>query len=122
MPNSWKNVNEATADRKWEIRTYNSNKYAQMSANSGTGTYSTWLVSPAINLDQINKTSVKFDWNSGYANGAELKVYVLKLNSGVMVKNLVTTINDNVNTTGYGAIFYRNFRFICILRSRFLSF
>ena len=103
MPNSWKNVNEATADRKWEIRTYNSNKYAQMSANSGTGTYSTWLVSPAINLDQINKTSVKFDWNSGYANGAELKVYVLKLNSGVMVKNLVTTINDNVNTTGYGA-------------------
>lgn len=105
MPNSWKNVNEATVDRKWEIRTYNSNKYAQMSANSGTGTYSTWLVSPAINLDQINKTSVKFDWNSGYANGAELKVYVLKLNSGVMVKNLVTTINDNVNTTGYGAAY-----------------
>ena len=105
MPNSWKNVNEATADRKWEIRTYNSNKYAQMSANNGTGTYSTWLVSPAINLDQINKTSVKFDWNSGYANGAELKVYVLKLNSGVMVKNLVTTINDNVNTTGFGAAF-----------------
>lgn len=105
MPNSWKNVNEATADRKWEIRTYNSNKYAQMSANNGTGAYSTWLVSPAINLDQINKTSVKFDWNSGYANGAQLKVYVLKLNSGVMVKNLVTTINDNVNTTGYGAAY-----------------
>ena len=105
MPNSWKNVNEATADRKWEIRTYNSNKYAQMSANNGTGTYRTWLISPAINLDQINKTSVKFDWKSGYANGAELKVYVLKLNSGVMVKNLVTTINDNVNTTGFGAAF-----------------
>ena len=105
MPNNWKTASEATTDKNWSIKTYNSNKYAEMTAYTGTGAYNTWLISPAINLDQINKTNVKFDWNSGYANGAVLKVYVLKLNSGVMVKNLVTTINDNVNTTAYGATF-----------------
>ncbi|MFN3772713.1 MAG: T9SS type A sorting domain-containing protein [Cloacibacterium normanense] len=105
MPNNWKTASEGAIDKKWSIKTFNSNKYAEMTAFNGTGTYNTWLISPAINLDQINKTSVKFDWNSGYANGAELKVYVLKLNSGVMVKNLVTTINDNVNTAGYGAAY-----------------
>lgn len=105
MPNGWKNENQSTNDRKWEVRTFNSNKYAQMSAFGGTGAYSTWLISPAVDLNQINKTNVKFDWNSGFANGAELKVYVLQLNSGVMVKNLVKTINDATNTAGYGASF-----------------
>lgn len=105
MPNSWKNANLSTNDRKWEVRTFNSNKYAQMSSFGGTGAYSTWLISPAVDLNQINKTNVKFDWNSGFANGAELKVYVLQLNSGVMVKNLVKTINDATNTTGFGAAF-----------------
>ena len=105
MPTDWKSANENTSDKNWTIKTYSSNKYAEMTAHNGTGTYNSWLISPAINLDKINKTNVQFDWNSGYANGALLKVYVLKLNNGVMSKNLIKTINDATNTTGYGAAF-----------------
>lgn len=105
MPTDWKSANENTSDKNWTIKTYSSNKYAEMTAHNGTGTYNSWLISPAINLDKINKTNVQFDWNSGYANGALLKVYVLKLNNGVMSKNLIKTINDVTNSNGYGSAF-----------------
>lgn len=105
MPTDWKSANETTSDKNWTIKSFSNNKYAEMTAYSGTGTYNSWLISPAINLDKINKTNVQFDWNSGFANGALLKVYVLKLNNGVMSKNLIKTINDTTNTTGYGSAF-----------------
>ena len=57
MPTDWKSANENTSDKNWTIKTYSSNKYAEMTAYNGTGTYNSWLISPAINLDKINNTN-----------------------------------------------------------------
>lgn len=105
MPNNWVNVANLTDDRLWEVRSFSGNKYAQFTSYGGTGAYETLLISPAVDLDLIKKDGVTFDWNSGYADGAVLNVYVIQLNSGVMVKNLITSINDNTNTSGYGSAY-----------------
>ena len=104
-PTGWKNVAETGADRKWDTKAFGGNQYAQMSAFNGTGAYKTLLISPAVNLNTINKANVTFDWNSGFSNGATLDVYIVKLVAGVMQKTLLQTINDNVNTSSYGATF-----------------
>ncbi len=101
LPNGWTSISEQ-GDRNWEVKRYNENNYAQMTAHNGTGVYQTLLISPAINFDAIDKTNVTFDWNSGYSNGATLKVYVMSKDG---TKTEVKTINDNVNTGGYGASF-----------------
>lgn len=101
LPTGWISYS-VQGDRKWEVKTYSQNGYAQMSAHNGTGAYQTLLISPAINLNSVDKTNVKFDWNSGYANGATLKVYVMSKDGS---KTEVKTINDDVNTAGYGTGF-----------------
>lgn len=101
LPSGWTNV-ALQEDRKWEVKRFNENNYAQMTAHNGAGKYQTLLVSPAINFDAIDKTAVSFSWNSGYANGAILKVYVMSLDGS---KTEVKSINDNVNTGGYGSSF-----------------
>lgn len=101
LPSGW--VTHSTqGDRNWETKAYMGNSYAQMTAHNGTGKYQTLLISPALNFDAIDKSAVKFDWNSGYANGAVLKVYVMSKDG---TKTEVKSINDNVNTTGYGSGF-----------------
>lgn len=105
MPNNWYNVADLTSDRLWGIQSFNNNKYAQFTAYNGTGAYQNLLISPAVNLDLIQKSNVTFEWNSGYSNGAVLNVYLIQLNAGTMVKNLVTSINDTTNPSGYGAAF-----------------
>ncbi len=102
LPSGWVSHALQSSDRNWEVRNYSSNNYAQMTAHNGTGTYQTMLISPAINFDAIEKSTVKFDWNSGYTNGAELKVYVMSKDGS---KTLVKTINDNKNPSGYGTGF-----------------
>ncbi len=104
MPSGWTNV-AVMGDRLWDIKTFSNNQYAQMSSFSGTGSYNTLLISPAVNLDAIIKNNVTFDWNSGYANGADLNVYVIQLVNGVMQQTQVHSINDTTNSGGYGAAF-----------------
>ena len=103
-PSGWTNIAE-TGNRTWDTKAFGGNQYAQMSAFSGTGTYKVLLISPAVNMDNINKSNVTFDWNSGYSNGATLDIYIIKLSGGVMQKTLLQSINDNVNTAAYGSSF-----------------
>lgn len=71
----------------------------QMSAFGGNGYYKSLLISPAINIDQISKNTVKFDWAGTFANGANLNVYLFKLVNGQpMQKNLLKTINTGLAT------------------------
>ena len=105
MPNDWSNIAVQGNDRLWEIKSFNNNKYAQMTSHNGTGAYQTMLISPAVDLNEIQKNNVTFQWNSGYTNGAELKVYLIQLVGGTMQTTLLQTINDNSNPTGYGAAF-----------------
>ncbi|MFC6268727.1 T9SS type A sorting domain-containing protein [Frigoriflavimonas asaccharolytica] len=103
-PTGWINVAE-NGNRTWDTKAFGGNQYAQMSAFSGSGVYKVLLISPAVNLNNINKTNVTFDWNSGFANGATLDVYVIKLVGGVMQKTLLQSINDTTNSSGYGTTF-----------------
>ncbi len=52
MPTDWKSANETTSDKNWTIKSFSNNKYVEMTAHNGTGTYNSWLISPAINLEQ----------------------------------------------------------------------
>ncbi|WDT68086.1 T9SS type A sorting domain-containing protein [Cloacibacterium sp. TD35] len=79
----------------WSVKLISalSTNAAQMTAFGGTGNYISLLISPAINIDQISKNTVKFDWAGIYTNGATLNVYLFKLVDGQpMQKNLLKTI------------------------------
>lgn len=101
-PADWTLVS-VTGDRVWESKTFNSNRYMQMSANSGTGAYDVLLISPAINLDKIVKSDVKFSWLAGYANGATLNVNVI--NKAGSVLGTVKSITATTPTGGYDTSF-----------------
>ncbi len=102
MPTNWKKLNIAGAN-SWEVKLFNSNQYAQMTAFSGTGAQKSLLISPAINIDQIVKNNVKFDWLAGYAKaGTTLKAYVMTLDG---TKTEVKSIDASSPTSGYAAAF-----------------
>jgi endonuclease I/endonuclease/exonuclease/phosphatase family metal-dependent hydrolase len=59
----------------WAERSYNNNKYAQMSAYQGDATEEDWIVSPAINLDISDEEVFTFQTKGGYDNGDPLTVW-----------------------------------------------
>ncbi|WP_326981350.1 DUF5689 domain-containing protein [Chryseobacterium sp. MYb264] len=59
-------------NRYWQLKTFSGNKYIQLGANSGSGSYLTYFAVP-VNFTAAN--SLKFDVNLGYDNGKPLKVY-----------------------------------------------
>lgn len=59
-------------NRYWQIKTFSSNKYIQMSANAGTGAFQTYFVVP---VDFTAANNFSFRVNVGYYNGDALKVY-----------------------------------------------
>ncbi|WP_312901467.1 DUF5689 domain-containing protein [Chryseobacterium taichungense] len=63
-----------TGSRYWEVRSFSSNKYIQLSANGGTAStaYDTYFMVP---VDFTAANSLSFRVNVGYYNGAALKVY-----------------------------------------------
>lgn len=103
LPAGWSNVSVQGEDKKWMVKRYSNNNYAEMTAHNGTGQYQTLLISPAINFDAIDKTTVKFSWNSGYTKpGTTLKVFVMSKDG---TKTEVKSIDDNSNPSAYGAAF-----------------
>ena len=101
LPGGWTSI-ALQGDRKWEVKRFSDNNYAQMTAHNGTGKYQILLISPALNFDAIDKTAVSFGWNSGFTNGATLKVYVMSKDGS---KTEVKSINDNANPSAYGTSF-----------------
>ncbi|MFV0483936.1 MAG: choice-of-anchor J domain-containing protein [Bacteroidales bacterium] len=76
----WTNVN-VSGTNVWQYKSFNENSYAQMSANKGGGgAYETWMISPALNLDAVANKTISFKSLTGYANGAQLKLFVLDSN------------------------------------------
>ncbi|KQT24237.1 hypothetical protein ASG22_09480 [Chryseobacterium sp. Leaf405] len=63
-----------TGSRSWQIKSFNANKYIQMSANGGTANtaYDTYFMVP---VDFTAANTLAFRVNVGYYNGAALKVY-----------------------------------------------
>lgn len=58
--------------RYWEIRSFNSNKYIQLSANGASGNIHTYFIVP---VDFTAASTMAFKVNVGFYNGDALKVY-----------------------------------------------
>lgn len=81
--NGWAQyANGGIEDRKFVYRSYAGNRYAQITAFSSAGVLEDkvdmWLVSPALNLDDVYVAkNVQFLTSNAYPNGAQLIPYVM---------------------------------------------
>ncbi|MDQ1159755.1 hypothetical protein QE422_000123 [Chryseobacterium sp. SORGH_AS 447] len=105
-----KYVNDALlGNRYWQLKTFNSNKYIQLGANSGTGPYVTYF---AVPVDFTAANTLKFDVNVGFWNGNALKVYYTTNYTPLgditqATKNDITSAFTNIPQTpvsGYGTL------------------
>jgi hypothetical protein len=72
----WTNLAEA-GTRRYDARTFSSNKYAQITAfGSNDAALTSWLVTKAVDLGAYATKTLTFDSKAGFANGATLKVLV----------------------------------------------
>lgn len=105
-------INEAAiGSRYWEVKTFSSNKYIQMTSFGSGGANNTYLFVP-VNMTTANNFS--FRSNMGFWNGAVLKVYyVLATNytpGGIIDPSKMTDITSNFTipttpSSGYGTSF-----------------
>ncbi|SKC02876.1 hypothetical protein SAMN05660477_02551 [Soonwooa buanensis] len=102
-----KYVNDPTVgNRYWQIRSFNGNKYIQISANAGSGNYETYF---AVPVDFTAANNISFFVNVGFYNGAALKVYTTTDYTalGDITKATLKDITSSFNipttpTSGYG--------------------
>lgn len=105
-------INDAAiGSRYWEVKTFSSNKYIQMTSFGSGGANNTYLFVP---IDMTAANNFSFRSNMGFWNGAVLKVYyVLATNytpGGKIDVTKMTNITSNFTipttpTSGYGTSF-----------------
>lgn len=105
----WTNVNVNGGSRVWEVREFDSNKYAQTTAfNSNENPYESWLVTPGLILPSGSSPTLTFATNDGFNNGEALTVKISTDYEGDVTTatwtDLTATISTG-NTNGYGASF-----------------
>ncbi|OPC29546.1 DUF5689 domain-containing protein [Elizabethkingia anophelis] len=104
-----KYVNDAAVgNRYFQLKTFNKNKYLEMSANRGVGAYQTYFIVP---VDFTAANSFSFSVNVGFYNGDVLKVYTSTDYKplGDISDAKLTDITSNFTipkapTSGYGTI------------------
>lgn len=75
LPN-WTNVNSNGGERRYEVREFSRNNFAQISAfGSGEDPLEAWLITPGITLDKVNPILI-FDTKDGHFNGNALSVHI----------------------------------------------
>ncbi len=74
----WTNANVVTSNGEvWEIGNFSNNNYAQISGfSSNEDDIQTWLVTPAINMDNTTGEEFLFDLQVNFDNGTILSVLV----------------------------------------------
>lgn len=73
----WTNVNTSNGNTVWEIGNFSNNNYAQITGfNSGEDNIDTWLVTPAINMDNTSEEELVMDIQASYDNGTILTVLI----------------------------------------------
>lgn len=95
-------------NRYWQLKTFSNNKYIQLGANSGSGSYLTYFIVP---IDFTAANTFKFDVNVGFYNGNALKVYTTTNYTplGDITNATLTDITSaftipTAPTTGYGTL------------------
>lgn len=91
-----------STDRDWVYRSYNNNRYAQITAFGGEGNgYDIWMVSPMMDLDNVvSAKNLMFETSMAYWNGAELKVYIMDAqdpSKATLKEELTATLADNAS-------------------------
>lgn len=94
--------------RYWQIKTFNNNKYIQMSANAGSGPFQTYFVVP---VDFTAANSLAFRVNVGFYNGDAFKVYTTtdyKVGGDISEATLTDITSSftipKTPTSGYGVL------------------
>lgn len=82
---------------EWEIKEYSKNKYAQFTANYAEAEAETWLITPAINIEDANK-KLSWDVTVGYWKADCLSVYIVEDFDGKDIENAKKT-NVTANFT-----------------------
>ncbi len=74
----WSNVSLNGGSKLWETRYYSADgTYAQLSAfGSGETNMDTWLITPAVDLEQTTSEALRFAYKAAYYNGQALSVWV----------------------------------------------
>jgi len=95
-------------NRYWQLKTFGTNKYIQLGANSGTGNYVTYF---AVPVDFTAASKFKFDVNVGFFNGNALKVYYTTNYTPLGDISAATKVDitsaftiPQTPTTGYGTL------------------
>lgn len=71
----WNILNEGDGSTLFEIGNFDNNNYAQISGfNSGEAAIRSWLVTPAVDMDQTVEEELQFDVQASFDNGATLSV------------------------------------------------
>jgi hypothetical protein len=65
-----------TGDIQWTIKTYNKNKYAEMKIYPKTGSYESWLITPALDLSTYKSIEFSFRSKDSHDKGQTLFVMV----------------------------------------------
>ncbi len=77
----WTQLNLGTStDLSWVYKMIGNEMCACGTAYKGTGSggYDMWFISPGLNIDEVLvKANLKFKTAYGYANGSQLKVYIM---------------------------------------------
>lgn len=76
------NYTEVSGDKKWYLKMFDNNIYATCTAYKGTkGPWDSWLISPAIDLDQSPKKTLEFITQAAYTSTTStMEVYLLSSN------------------------------------------
>ncbi len=71
----WTVVNTSGGELIWDMGSFSGNNYAQITAfNSGEEEIATWLITPAIDMDQNTGQELSFALQASYDNGSALSV------------------------------------------------
>ena len=95
LPKGWSQI-PLKGRVAWEVRDYNNNMFLQINPFGLGVEVETAVTTPLIDMDPTKNYTLSFDYNWGFANGAELSVLLLD-KTGKVVKELTTlTHTDNV--------------------------
>lgn len=111
----WSNVSLNGGNNVWKARYWSADgTYAQLSAfGTGESNMDTWLITPALNLDQTTNEALKFTYKAAHYNGQALSVWISMdydgSNTAVAISNatwtdLNVTLPDYA-TSGYPSSF-----------------
>lgn len=86
----WSNVSLNGGAERWEARIFSGNKYAQLSAfQTGETNMDTWLITPAINMDNSVNEMLYFGSKIGFANGEAVTVFISTNYSGAATASAI---------------------------------